>query len=153
MQLLLISRLHASASCCNGHYCFDGKRAFLDSRYQKTPEPIVTKICTGDYVGSVNLCANFGNSRMPGDFSAHAWNITLLSLFNAWRSVPYFFFLAHVHRSNAWTDVDGWWLKRRVFTQGSAFWVCEWWKHTLRGSTIPKTVVCMAATTFESVAK
>jgi len=51
-----------------------------------------------------------------------------------------FFFLAHVHRSNAWTDIDGWWLKRRVLTQGSAFWVCEWWKNTLRGSSTPKTV-------------
>ena len=26
------SRLHASASCSNGHYCFDRKRAFLNNR-------------------------------------------------------------------------------------------------------------------------
>ena len=69
----VISRLHSSASCCNMVTAvFIGKRAFLDSRYQKNPKPIVTKFCTGNYIGLVNLCANFGSNRLPDYFSAHA---------------------------------------------------------------------------------
>ena len=123
-----------------------GNGYFWTAGNKKTPKPIVTKFCTGNYVGLVDLCTNFGSNRLPGDFSAHAWNIALLSLFNALSifpslvSLPFPFFPAHVHRSNTWTNIDGCWLKRRVLTQESAFWVCEWWKNTLRGSTTPKTV-------------
>ena len=45
---------------------------------EKPPKAIVTKFCTGNKVGLVNLCTMFGSNRLPGDFSV--WNITLLSL-------------------------------------------------------------------------
>ena len=34
---------------------FDRNRTFLDNRQYKTPEPIVTKFCTGDYIGIVDI--------------------------------------------------------------------------------------------------
>ena len=33
-----------------------------------------------------------------------------------------FLFLWPGYSPNRWTDVDGWWLKRRVLARGSAFW-------------------------------
>ena len=90
-------------------------------------------------VSIVNLCANFGSNRLRGDFSAHAINLTLLSLFNALSIFPSLsFFLALIHRPNAWTNIYGSWLKRRALTRGSALWVCEWWKKHIRGVYSPK---------------
>ena len=55
---------------------------------------VVTKPRTGhQMLCAVNLCAKFGSNRLPGNFSAYTWNITLLSLFNAlsiFPSLPFF---------------------------------------------------------------
>ena len=116
----------------NGHFWTGGNK-----KPQNQLSPNFAQVITLVYLIYLQIFLTIGSW---GGFSAHAWNITLLSLFNALSFLPFPFFLAHVRRSNAWTNIDGWWLKRRVLTQGSAFWICEWWKITFRGSTAPKTV-------------
>ena len=49
-----------------------GSGHFWTAGNKKKPKLIVTKFCTGDYVGLVNQCAHFGSYRLPGDFSTHA---------------------------------------------------------------------------------
>ena len=51
-----------------------------------TPENFSSKVCTRDYVGDGNYCANFCENRFSGGFSPNRWNITPLWLF--WLSCP-----------------------------------------------------------------
>ena len=53
------------------------------------PENFSSKVCTRDYVGDGNYCANLCENRFSGGFSPNRWNITPLWLF--WLSCPYFF--------------------------------------------------------------
>ena len=45
------------------------------------------------------------------------------------------------YRSDPSTDFYRWLLKRRVFTQGCAFWGSRWWIITFRGPKSPKTSI------------
>jgi len=88
-----------------------------------TPESIILKLCTRDYVGEMTHHANFGFNRCSGGFSPNMPNVTILWLF--WRSLP--FFLDPAPRSNRWTDFHALWLKRRVSAQGWSFWGLKRW--------------------------
>ena len=48
-------------------------RGNLTPRHPKTPQPMVTKICVGDYVGDVYHRAKCYPNRFRGFGSAHAW--------------------------------------------------------------------------------
>ena len=122
-----------------------GNRHFWTAGNKKNPKAIVTKFCTCDYVGLVNLCANFGSNRLPGNFSAYAWNLTLLSLFNAlsiFQSLIFPCACPQVERLNQY-----WWLMTWTthLDTRKCLLLCEWWKITL---TTPKTV-----TFFDPVGK
>ena len=43
------------------------------------------------------------------------------------------------NRSDPWTDFYSWYLKRRGFTQGCAFWGSRWWIITFRVQSPPKS--------------
>ena len=88
-----------------------------------TPESIILKLCTRDYVGEMTHHANFGFNRCSGGFSPNMPNVTILWLFG--RSLP--FFLDPAPRSNRWTDFHALWLKRRVSAQGWSFWGLKRW--------------------------
>ena len=47
-----------------------GNGQFRTTVNKKMHKPIVTKFCTGDYIGLVNLCTNVivGSNRLPGEF-------------------------------------------------------------------------------------
>jgi len=83
----------------------------------KTLEGIATKLGVRNYVGDPTLTSKYGSDRAAWGVSAHARNITVCDFF------PFFFsFLQLAYRSPQWTDFHDLYVKRRVFTQGSAFW-------------------------------
>ena len=51
----------------------NGRGANLTPRHPKTPQPMVTKICAGNYVGDIYHRAKFYPNRFRGFGSAHAW--------------------------------------------------------------------------------
>ena len=112
--------------CCKAHERINRKTGNSTPCKIVTPENFSSKVCTRDYVGDVNYCANFCENRFSGGFSPNRWNITSLWLF--WLSCfvlscPVLsFFLDPAPRSNRCTDFHALWLKRRVSAQGSAFW-------------------------------
>jgi len=123
--------------------CVCQRHPFTESVVRQTlinnPWTDTTKLCTHDYMSIINLCTQFGNDRFSGDLSAHACFITLLYLFKPQSIYPFPSRLScDFHRSNAWNDIDGWWLKRRVLAQGSAFWVCGCKDNTLRVPMTPE---------------
>ena len=59
--------------CCKGDDESLWERGKFDPRHPKTPQPIVTKICVGDYVGDIYQHAKFYPNRFRGFSSAHAW--------------------------------------------------------------------------------
>jgi len=58
--------------CCKGDDQSLWERGKFDPRHPKTPEPVVTKICIGDYVGDFYHRAKFYPKRFRGFGSAHA---------------------------------------------------------------------------------
>ena len=74
-----------------------------------TPENIILKICTRNYVGEMTHRANFGFNRRSGGFSPNMRNKKLCDILTA-------------PRSSRWTDLHALWLKRRVSEQGWSFW-------------------------------
>ena len=61
-----------------------------------------------EYMGAIGLR---GGSRRMRE----------ISLFVTFFFFPFFLFLHHAYRSPQWTDFHDLYVKRRVFTQGSAF--------------------------------
>ena len=55
-----------------------------------TPENIILKLCTCDYVGEITRHANFGFNRYSRGFSPNMRNITTLWLFLTVLSLPFF---------------------------------------------------------------
>jgi len=61
-----------------GEYCKDSDQSVWERgkydppHHPKTPQPIVTKICVGDYVGDIYHRAKFYPNRFTGFGSAHA---------------------------------------------------------------------------------
>jgi len=45
--------------CCKGDDQSQWERGKFDPRHPKPPQPIVTKICVGDYVGDIYHMHNF----------------------------------------------------------------------------------------------
>ena len=88
-----------------------------------TPWPITKKFVASDYVGDPYGCAKFGANPSTGDFWANGWNITKFYLF-IYLFIPFFHELTY--RSDPLTDFHAWWLKRRGFAQGCAFWGFRW---------------------------
>jgi len=76
----------------------------------ETPKPIDKTFCTRDYVREMTLYTKFGANPSTWGFWVNRWNITLFTFF---RQLTY--------RSYRATDFGAGWLKRRVFTKGSAF--------------------------------
>ena len=52
-----------------------GRGENLTVRHPKTPSPMVTKICVGDYVGDIYHNAKFYPNRFRGFFSPYTRNI------------------------------------------------------------------------------
>ena len=59
--------------CCKGDDQSQWERGKFDPRHPKTPQPMVTKICVGDYVGDIYHRAKFHPNRFRGFGSMHAW--------------------------------------------------------------------------------
>ena len=59
--------------CCKGDDKRLWERGKFDPRHPKTPKPMVTKICVGNYVGDIYHHAKFYPNRFRGFGSAHAW--------------------------------------------------------------------------------
>jgi len=59
--------------CCKGDDESQWERAKFDPRHPKTPQPMFTKICVGNYVGDICHHAKFYPNRFRGFGSAHAW--------------------------------------------------------------------------------
>jgi len=64
--------------CCKAHAKINGKMGNLTPCKIVTPENIILKLCTRDYVSEVTRHANFGFNRYSGDFSPNRRNITTL---------------------------------------------------------------------------
>jgi hypothetical protein len=115
----------------------------LDPRQVQTNKVTVIKLGRIDDVDNMNKCSKFHWDRAKGSVPTTTWNITLLWLFMHGFSLALlalsYYFLAHLHRSNGWIDFHGWWLKRCVSTQGSAFSGVSLKKFDLTGSVTPKT--------------
>ena len=98
---------------------------FVNGRWQfstpteSTPLDLSPKIGTGDYVGGPYGCDKFGANPSTGGFWAYGWNITKFFFI-------YTFFHELTYRSDPSTDFHAWWLKRRGFAQGCAFWGFRW---------------------------
>ena len=99
---------------------------FVNGRWQfstphriHTPWPITKKFVASDYVGDPYGCAKFGANPSTGGFWANGWNITKFFFI-------YTFFHQLTCRSDATTYFHAWWLKRRGFAQGCAFWGFRW---------------------------
>jgi len=121
--------------CCKAHAKINRKIGNLTPCKIVTPENIILKVCTRDYISEMTHHANFGFSRFSGGFSPNRQNITTLWLF--WLSCPVLtFFLDPVPRSNRWTDVYALWLNRRVSAQRWSFSGLEWWV-TIFGENMP----------------
>jgi len=58
--------------CCKGDDQSQWERGKFDPRHPKTPQPMVTRICVGDYVGDIYHYAKFYPNRFRGFGSAHA---------------------------------------------------------------------------------
>jgi len=109
-------RLH----CVNGDRLSQWRMTNFYPPYRiETCEPINIKFGTRDYVRETTRCAKCGANPSTGDFWANRGNITLFVFL-----ILYTFFLQLTYRSYPSTDFDARWLKRRVFTQGSAFGSC-----------------------------
>ena len=78
------------------------------------------KIVASDYIGDPYGCAKFGANPSTGGFWANGWNITKFFFIFIYLFIPFFHKLTY--RSDATTDFHAWWLKRRRFAQGCAFW-------------------------------
>ena len=81
----------------------------------QTDEPRNTKTGMGHLGPNMTPSAKNGSDRFTGGgatqppISCRFWFFSFL-------------FFWPGYSPNRWTDVDGWWLKRRVLAQGSAFW-------------------------------
>ena len=98
-----------------------------------TPENIIFKLCTRDYVGEITRYAIFGFNRYSGGFSPNRRNITTLWLFFDCSVLT--FFLDPTPRSNRWIDFQALW--RRVSAQGWSFWGLKRWV-TILGEICPQ---------------
>ena len=69
--------------CCKAHERISTNRKTGNSTPCKivTPDTFSSKVCTRNYVGDGNYCANFCDNRFSGGFSPKRWNITPLWLF------------------------------------------------------------------------
>jgi len=78
--------------CCTGDDQSQWEMGKFDPRHPKTPQPMFTKICVGDYVGDV-YHAQFYPNRFRGFGSAHAsfraprHKVTRL-FFGSWERLP-----------------------------------------------------------------
>ena len=110
--------------------------AIFDPHRINTPWPITKKFGTGDYVGDPYGCAKFGANPSTGGFWANGWNITkFLFIYLFIR-----FFHELTYRSDSSTDFHAWWLKRRGFVQGCAFWGFRWQLLPILGVKYPKNL-------------
>ena len=76
--------------CCKTHR----KKGILTPCEIVTPENFSSKVCTRDYVGDGNYCANFRENQFSEGFSPNRWNITPLWLFLTVLSCPVLFFFS-----------------------------------------------------------
>jgi len=74
--------------CCKAHSKSIGKMENSTSCKIVTPENLILKLGTGDYVENITHYTNFHVHRFSGGFSTNRWNITPLWLF----SCPVLFF-------------------------------------------------------------
>ena len=79
--------------CCTGDDQSQWEMGKFDPRHPKTPQPMFTKICVGDYVGDIYHHAQFYPNRFRGFGSAHAsfraprHKVTRL-FFGSWERLP-----------------------------------------------------------------
>ena len=85
------------------------------------------KIVASDYVGDPYGCAKFGANPSTGGFWADGWRNFYLFIY---LFIPFF--------HDPPTDFHAWWLKRRGFAQGCAFWGFRWHCSPLWGWNTPK---------------
>jgi len=72
----IISLSHARTvvrECCKGDDRSQRERGKFDPHHPKNPQPMVTKICVGDYVVDIYQHAKFYPNRFRGFGPAHAW--------------------------------------------------------------------------------
>ena len=105
--------------CCKAHARINSKMRNSTPCKIVTPDNFTSNVCTRDYVGDGNYCANFGKNRFSGVFSPNKWNITPLRLFclSCPVSCPVLSFFDPAPRSNRWTYFRPLWLKRRLSAQ------------------------------------
>ena len=117
--------------------CVNGRWQFSTPHRIHTPWPITKKFVASDYVGDHYGCAKFGANPSTGGFWANGWIIT--KIFFIYLFIPFFHELTY--RSDPPTDFHAWWLTRRGFAQGCAFWGFRWHCSPFWGWNIPKTPI------------
>jgi len=85
--------------------------------HPKTPEPMASKIGTGDYVPDIYPCAKFHFDPIRGLCPPHMRSCVL----NV-HSASFSWVLPTRYRLVRCADFDDQYLKRRRFAQGCAFW-------------------------------
>ena len=77
--------------CCKAHERINTKRGNSTPCKIVTPENFSSNVCTHDYVGDGNYCANFCENRFSGGFSPNRWNINTFVTFLTVLSCPVLF--------------------------------------------------------------
>jgi len=99
----------------------NGKSGTLTSCRSETPENFITKIGHIDYVAGGNTNAKFYGNRPRGIRPTNSQNITSCDF--VYLPFPLLSFLLVVaYSKNGWTYLIDQYVKRRVFSQGCAFW-------------------------------
>jgi len=104
----------------------NGKTGILPLSRSEIPENFITKTGHIDYVAWVNMRAKFYGHRPRGARPTNSQNITSCDfVYLPFPSLPFpslSFFLVVAYGKNGWTYLIDQYIKRRVFSQGCAFW-------------------------------
>ena len=109
-----------------GHCGFLWEDPTLTFSKSETLEPINTKFCLVDYVGEISGCAKnitIGCTGRPHTYAKHDVFMYIFFVYLFILFVLIFFCaLRLAHSTNGESHKGQWWLKRRVYRAGSAFW-------------------------------
>ena len=105
----------------------NGKTGTLTPCISETAENFITKIGNVDYVAGGNTHAKFYGNRPKGVRPTNSQNITSCDfVYLPFPSLPFpslsFLFLVVAYSKDGWTYLLDQYVKRRVFSQGCAFW-------------------------------
>ena len=118
--------------CCKAHSKSIGKMENSTSCKIVTPENLMLKPGTRDYVENVTHYTNFHAHRFSGGFCTHRWNMTPLWLFFC--PALSCLFSRPTPSWNRSTDFRGLWLKWRGSAQGWSFWGTGRWVTSFGGN-------------------